>query len=112
MALPVAGVSGLADVVESLSPDAVVIAGSHVADDDVARWAYGVRASTGPLPVALFRRGHDAAGVRTTGARVLHDTPFGAHRQLLAIVDARHTRPLGDLAPLAVLTDDLREAQA
>jgi DNA-binding transcriptional MerR regulator len=115
VALPVTGVSGLGEVVGSLRPDAVVIAGSHVADDEVAHWAYGVRASAGPLPVALFRRGHDAAGVRTTGARVLHDTPFGAHRQLLAIVDARHARPLGDLAPLAALTDDaddVREAQA
>ena len=48
MALPVGSVSGLSDVVASLSPDAVVIAGSHLPDDDVALWAYRVRATAGP----------------------------------------------------------------
>jgi DNA-binding transcriptional MerR regulator len=115
MALPVAGVSGLADVIESLSPDAVVIAGSHVADDDVALWAYRVRACAGPLPMALFRRAQHGAKVRTTGARVLPDTPFGAHRHLLAVVDERRAHRFGDLAPAVSViedVDDLREAQA
>jgi DNA-binding transcriptional MerR regulator len=114
MALPVGGISGLSDVVESLSPDAVVIAGSHVSDDDVALWAYRVRASAGPLPVALFRRASTTAKVRTTGARVLPDPPFGAHRQLLAFVDDRRDERLG-LAPLAVAlieNVEVREAQA
>ncbi len=42
--LPVRGVCGLPDVVGSLALDAVVLAGSYVGDDDVARWAYRVRA--------------------------------------------------------------------
>jgi len=87
MTLPVAGVSGLAEVVESLAPNAVVIAGSHLADDDVARWAYGVRAAAGALPVALFRRVPRDRQVHTMGARRLCDEPFAAHRQLLALVD-------------------------
>ena len=114
MALPVAGISGLSDVVESLSPDAVVIAGSHVSDDDVALWAYRVRATAGPLPMALFRRANNTAKVRTTGARVLPDPPFGAHRQLLAFVDDRRDERLGLVAPAVALVEnvEVREAQA
>jgi len=89
MTLPVAGVSGLGELVESLSPDAVVIAGSHLADDDVARWAYSVRSAAGALAVALFRRVQHDRQIRTTGARVLPDEPFAAHRQLLALVGER-----------------------
>jgi hypothetical protein len=114
MALPVAGVSGLSDVVESLSPDAVVIAGAHRPDDDVALWAYRVRAAAGPLPMALFRRAHHGAKVRTTGTRILPDNPFGAHRQLLALIDDRQITRVHEVASLAVLDGDnqRREAQA
>lgn len=109
MSLPVGCVTGLGDVVASLSPDAVVIAGSHVGDDDVARWAHRVRAASGQLPTALFRRMPSAANVRgAAAARLLSDTPFGAQRQLLALVDDRHeeradgthARPLRDAARL------------
>jgi DNA-binding transcriptional MerR regulator len=102
MALPIGCVAGLGDVVISLAPDAVVIAGSHVSDDDVARWAYRVRAASGQLPVAVFRRHQHSSKVRTTGARVLPDTPFGAQRQLLAFVDDRRddrTLPAQPLRP-------------
>jgi DNA-binding transcriptional MerR regulator len=85
--LPVSGVSGLADVVESLRPGAVAIAGSHRPDDDVALWAYRVRAAAGPLPMALFRRAHHDAKLRTTGTLVLMDAPFAAQRQLLTLID-------------------------
>src|SRR3954454_13453452 len=76
MALPVAAISGLGDVVQALAPDAVVIAGGDVADDDVALWAYRVRSTAGPLPLTLFRRAHRVSGVRITGAHVLPDRPF------------------------------------
>jgi len=113
MALPIGGISGLSDVIESLSPDAVVIAGGHVPDDDVALWAYRVRATAGPLPMALFRRTHHGAKVRTTATRILPDQPFGAHRQLLAMIDRRVTH-VDDVAALTVLDGDIerREAQA
>lgn len=101
VALPIAGVSGIADVVASLSPDAVVIAGSHMPDDDVALWAYRVRAAAGPLPVALFRRVQNGTAVRTTGTRVLLDGPFLAHRQLLALVDGGDGRRGHDVAALS-----------
>ncbi len=113
MALPVGSVSGLADVVGSLAPDAVVIAGGHLPDDDVALWAYRVRATAGPVPMALFRSAHHGARVHTTGTRILPDAPFSAHRQLLALVDDR--RPVVERrgAPLALPDADRerREAQ-
>jgi hypothetical protein len=106
MALPVGGVSGLSDVVESLSPDAVVIAGSHLPDDDVALWAYRVRAAAGPLPMALYRRAQHGTKVRTTGTRILSETPFGAHRQLLALIDDRQATRVQEVAALSVLEGD------
>ncbi|MEA2183390.1 MAG: MerR family transcriptional regulator, light-induced transcriptional regulator [Solirubrobacteraceae bacterium] len=112
VALPVSGVSGLADVVESLSPDAVVIAGSHLPDDDVALWAYRVRAAAGPLPTALFRRERHDAKLRTTGTRVLSDAPFAAHRQLLALIDGRDATRLHDVPALCALGEEVDRHEA
>ncbi len=110
MALPVAGVSGLSDVVSSFAPDAVVIAGSHLPDDDVALWAYRVRATAGPLPLALFRSSHQSAPVRTTGTRILSPEPFGAHRQVLASIDERQSSKVAPL-PVSQPEHDRREAR-
>jgi len=115
LALPVGSVAGLGDVVASLSPDAVVIAGNHVSDDDVARWAYRVRAASGHLPIALFRRTHDDPKVRGgAGSRVLPGTPFGAQRQLLALVDDRRGEQIAEIAarPLQIATGPRRKAQS
>jgi MerR family transcriptional regulator, light-induced transcriptional regulator len=106
LTLPITGLAGLGEVLSAHAPQVVVIAGGEAADDDVARWAYRVRAATGQLPVALFRRHQNSQKVRTTGARILPDTPFGAQRQLLAFVDDRHDialpaqplRPASELA--------------
>ena len=112
MALPVGGVSGLSDVVESSSPDGVVIAGGHLPDDDVALWAYRVRAAAGPLPMALFGRSQHGAKVRTTGTRVLPESPFGAQRQLLALVDDRQVTPLREVVAVSSFAErERREAQ-
>ncbi|MDX6656903.1 MAG: MerR family transcriptional regulator, light-induced transcriptional regulator [Solirubrobacteraceae bacterium] len=91
--LPVSGIMGLPEVLSAFSPHAVVIAGSHVADDDVARWAYGVRSAAGALPIALFHRGARDDRVRTTGARMLSDTPSEAHREVMGMIEARQARP-------------------
>ncbi|MDQ3723071.1 MAG: hypothetical protein M3376_08410, partial [Actinomycetota bacterium] len=114
MALPVSGVSGLSDVVTSLMPDAVVIAGGHVPDDAVALWAYRVRATAGPLPMALFRSSHQTTPVRTTGTRTLSHVPFAAHRQVLALIDDRQSAGYREVAPLSVpaAARRRREAQA
>ena len=113
MALPVSSVAGLSDVVEALSPDVVVIAGGHLPDDDVALWAYRVRAAAGPLPMALFRRANHGAKVRARGTHILGETPFRAHRQLLALVDDRAASLPRELAPARELEggEATREAQ-
>jgi DNA-binding transcriptional MerR regulator len=88
--LPVTGIAGLAEVLTAFVPQAVVIAGRYAGDDAVARWAYTVRASAGALPTTIFRRGaHAAEGTRTTGARVLPDSPSDATRQLFELLDGR-----------------------
>ena len=84
--LPVGGVAGLGDVLGAFGPHVVVIAGEGVLDDDVARWAYRVRATAGALPVLLFRRG-GGDRPRTTGARHLPASPTQAVGLLLDVLE-------------------------
>ena len=86
LSLPVTGVAGLSDVLEAHPPTFVIIAGAHVPDDHVARWAYQARSAAGPLPVMLFRRPAPSGSVRAT-ARALPEGPFEAHRLALGILD-------------------------
>jgi MerR family transcriptional regulator, light-induced transcriptional regulator len=88
LTLPISGISGLGDLLTAFRPDAFVVAGSHDADDDVARWAYRVRAVAGALPITLFHRSTRSERVRTTGARLLADSPGEAHRELLAVIES------------------------
>jgi DNA-binding transcriptional MerR regulator len=88
--LPVLGVGGLTDVVGAFSPNAVVIAGSHASDDDVARWAYTVRSAAGALPMALFHRNREPRRAMATGARTLPESPGDAQRQVLAMAETHH----------------------
>ena len=114
MALPVGAASGLSAVAESLSPNAVVIAGGHVPDDNVALWAYRVRAAAGPLPMSLFRRSQHGANVRTTGTCLLPDTPLDAQRRLLALIDERRPSLVREIAAPSLPDGERerREAQA
>jgi MerR family transcriptional regulator, light-induced transcriptional regulator len=89
LTLPVSGVPGLADVLQNFQPRAIVIAGSFAADDEVARWAYAVRSTTGPLPIALFRRGERRAAGRTTGTVILPESIHEAQRELLQLTEER-----------------------
>jgi DNA-binding transcriptional MerR regulator len=93
--LPINGLAGLGDVVSSYEPRVVVIAGGEEQDDDVARWAYRVRASAGALPMLLFRRAGGGRG-RTTGARHLAGTPTQAARQLVELADAGVRHVVGE----------------
>jgi MerR family transcriptional regulator, light-induced transcriptional regulator len=88
LCLSVKGVNGMADALAMLEPDAVVLAGSHARDDEVARWAYAVRSAAGALPVTLFRRDViRPLRARTTGARLLPPSPTAAQLQLLELVE-------------------------
>jgi MerR family transcriptional regulator, light-induced transcriptional regulator len=82
----VRGVANMSEALTTHRPDAVVIAGGALSDDAVARWAYAVRLATGPLPIAVFRRGAQRTRVRTTGAMILPGTPGEAARQMLDLV--------------------------
>lgn len=70
-----------------------MIAGGALADDAVARWAYAVRLATGPLPVAVFRRGSQRQRVRTTGAAILPSTPGEAARHLMEMASHAIANP-------------------
>jgi DNA-binding transcriptional MerR regulator len=87
LTLPVTGVAGLGEVLDAFEPHAVVIAGDELRDDDVARWAYRVRAAAGALPVMLFRRGGREERPRTTGARHLSGMPSLAVRHVLETLE-------------------------
>ncbi len=91
LTLPVSGLAGLGDVLRNYSPRAIVIAGSHASDDDVARWAYAVRTLTGPLPVAVFHRGERRGKTSTT--LMLSDTPADAQSELMALTEERRVAP-------------------
>jgi hypothetical protein len=87
LTLSVRATGDLAEALEILTPDGVVLAGRAVSDDAVARWAYAVRSVTGPLPIALFRR--DVVRPlrsRTTGAHHLASNPSEARSQLVDLV--------------------------
>jgi DNA-binding transcriptional MerR regulator len=83
LGLSVRGVANMADALATHRADAVVIAGAAMSDDAVARWAYAVRLASGPLPVAVYRRGSQRTRVRTTGATILPSTPGEAARSVM-----------------------------
>jgi DNA-binding transcriptional MerR regulator len=83
--LSVRGVAGIGDAVSVHRPNLVVIAGGHVGDDALARWAYAVRLAAGPMPVAVYRRGDQRVRVRTTGTSVLPGGAREAQRRLLEL---------------------------
>ncbi len=96
LCLPVRGIGSMTQAISATSPSAIVIAGRHASDDQVARWAYTVRSAAGPLPVALFRRRPDSERLHPTGARVLSQSPLAAQQQLIETIAAE--RPSGQAA--------------
>ena len=84
LTLPLRSVGGLGDLLDTHRPIGVVVAGTAASDDDVARWAYAVRSTTGPLPMFLFRRMRPGERLRGSGtARALPSSPLDAHQTLL-----------------------------
>jgi DNA-binding transcriptional MerR regulator len=90
LCVPVQALESLPEVVRARAPRAMVIAGSHASDDEVARFAYGARRAGGAIPVALYRRGRrDAHG---SGATILAPAPLAARSQLLDLVAPEEER--------------------
>jgi DNA-binding transcriptional MerR regulator len=84
--IPVGSRSGVADLLRTLRPEAVVIAGRHAGDEEIARFAYAVRSAGGALPLALFQRG-DVHIARTSSVHALAASPSEATAQALALLD-------------------------
>jgi len=98
LSLSVRGVVGIGDAAAVHRPQLVVVAGSHVGDDTVARWVYAIRLAAGAMPVAAFRRGGERVRVRTAGTRALPAGPREAQRRILEIVESGQRAAL-PLAP-------------
>jgi hypothetical protein len=105
-------VAGIADALAVHRPNLVVLAGAHLGDDAVARWAYAVRLAAGAMPVAVYRRGAQRVRMRTTGTSVLPPSASEAQRRLLELIDAeRGGRVIPDLpaaGPSVELQGDAR----
>jgi len=86
-------VIGVGDAASVHRPNVVVMAGGHTDDATVARWAYLIRRSVGPIPVGLYRRA-TAAG----GSAVLPPTPGEARVRLMELADVGASAPLRALA--------------
>jgi MerR family transcriptional regulator, light-induced transcriptional regulator len=104
LGLSVRGVANMAEALATHRPDAVVVAGAAMPDDAVARWAYAVRLATGPLPIAVYRRGSQRARVRTTGATILPSTPGEAARSVVELV-TRMTTATTRTQPARLMAD-------
>jgi MerR family transcriptional regulator, light-induced transcriptional regulator len=84
------GVAGIGDAVAIHRPNLVIVAGSHLDDEAIARWAYAIRLSAGAVPVAVYRRGAMRAGSTT---RRLPDGPLAAQDRILELMGAEPVEP-------------------
>jgi MerR family transcriptional regulator, light-induced transcriptional regulator len=82
LCLPLSAHQHLSEAVTMLDPDAIIIAGSHSSDDEVARWAYKVRSIAGRLPIALYHRPLTHANGRHQ-SKLLSPSPVAAQDELL-----------------------------
>lgn len=93
LSLSARGVAGIGDAVAIHPPNLVVLAGSHLDDDNVARWAYAIRLAAGAIPIAVYRRGGPRVRMRTTGARILPTGASLAQRRILEMIEAEGRLP-------------------
>lgn len=94
LSLSARGVAGIGDALAVHRPNLVVIAGQHLDDDAVARWAYAVRLASGAVPVAVYRRGSDRVRVRTTGTRNLPGGAGAAQQRIVELIEAEQLATL------------------
>jgi DNA-binding transcriptional MerR regulator len=101
LSLSARGVAGIGDAVAIHRPNLVVLAGGHLGDDAVARWAYAVRLAAGAMPVAVFRRGGQRGRVRTTGTGGLPSNPGDAQLRILDLIEGDQSRTAVRVNPAA-----------
>lgn len=92
LTLSVRGINGIGDAIAAHRPNVIVLAGGHMPDNIVARWAYAVRSSAGSLPVAVYRRPGHRARMRMTGNVLLPSQAADAQRELLAFISEESRR--------------------
>ena len=97
LTLSARGVTGIGDAVSVQRPDLVVVAGGHLSDDTIARWAYAIRLAAGPIPIAVYRRGEGRRAGTTTESRKLPAEPLAAQERLLELIEGRSAT--GDVSP-------------
>jgi hypothetical protein len=98
LSLSARGIAGIGDAVAVFRPAAVVVAGSHLDDDLVARWAYAIRQSAGAIPIAVYRRGGERSRMRQTNNAALPNNPLDAQRKLLGLLAPEPARRAGSEA--------------
>ena len=86
LSLSMRGIAGIGQVAAEHNPDAVVLAGGSLGDDDVARWAYAVKLGADSPQVFVYRRGNQRAR-RPAGANALPVDPVAAGRRVLELVE-------------------------
>ncbi|MDQ6731026.1 MAG: MerR family transcriptional regulator [Actinomycetota bacterium] len=94
LSLSARGVSGIGDAVSIHRPDLVVVAGSHLDDDTIARWAYAIRLAAGAMPIATYRRAGPRGRMRTTGTGILPIGASEAQRRIVEMVESERRVPL------------------
>jgi DNA-binding transcriptional MerR regulator len=110
MSLSARGVAGIGDAVAVHRPNLVIVAGSHLDDDTVARWAYAIRLAAGAMPVAIYRRGGQRVRMRTAGTtNVLPAVASEASRRILELIEGERRARTG--APAADRTAELESQQ-
>lgn len=106
LSLSARGVAGIGDAVAVHQPNLVVVAGGHIDDDTVARWAYAIRLAAGALPVAVYRRGDRRLRMRAGGTNLLPTGASDAQRRLLELAGAERLERSTSVAPTPRTADD------
>jgi hypothetical protein len=96
LSLSARGVAGIGDAVAAHHPSLAIVAGSHLGDDAVARWAYAIRLTAGAMPIAVYRRGDPRRTSSTTGARNLPPEPLAAQQRIVELIEDRRAQLTSD----------------
>ena len=103
LTLSARGAAGIADAVSRWRPDAIVLAGAFLPDDELARWAYAVKLAAGAPPACVYRRGEGKTQLRRTALNWLPPDAADAQQRLLELVDRRSTGDTHPFTPKTVL---------
>ena len=96
LSLSARGLGGIGDAVSIHRPNLVVVAGSHLDDDTIARWAYAIRLAAGAMPIATYRRTAPRVRMRTTGTGILPIGASNAQRRIVEMVENERRLPVAD----------------